>query len=479
MLLTATFSGYFLLVLLISWFAYRRTNTMSDFILGGRSLGRWTTALSAGASDMSGWLLLGLPGYAYVAGFEAVWIALGLLIGSYLNWLLVAPRLREQSEALNNALTLPEYFENRFNDSRHFLRLFSALFILLFFLFYTSSGLVAGGKLFQSVFDLPYHWAVIAGALAILSYTAFGGFLAVCWTDLFQGLLMSLALIAVAVLSVCDLGGIQETVSAIHGKNPGLVSMFRTLDNNPISFLTMVSLLGWGLGYFGQPHIIIRFMAIEKLSLLRDARRIAVTWTAVSMCSALIIGMIGIVYLEAPLIGSASETVFMELTKLIFHPLIAGICMAAILAAIMSTADSQLLVASSAFTEDFYKIILSRNPTDKELVYVGRSAVIVIAMIATLLALNPDRKVLDLVSYAWAGFGATFGPVMLFSLFSKNMSETSAIAGILTGGITVIIWKQLQGGIFDLYELVPGFILSCLVIHLSGMARKTKINKTG
>jgi sodium/proline symporter len=479
MILTATFSGYFLLVLLISWFAYRRTNTMSDYILGGRSLGRWTTALSAGASDMSGWLLLGLPGYAYVAGFEAVWIALGLLIGSYLNWLLVAPRLREQSEALNNALTLPEYFENRFNDSRHFLRLFSALFILLFFLFYTSSGLVAGGKLFQSVFDLPYHWAVIAGALAILSYTAFGGFLAVCWTDLFQGLLMSLALIAVAVLSVCDLGGIQETVSAIHGKNPGLVSMFRTLDNNPISFLTMVSLLGWGLGYFGQPHIIIRFMAIEKLSLLRDARRIAVTWTAVSMCSALIIGMIGIVYLEAPLIGSASETVFMELTKLIFHPLIAGICMAAILAAIMSTADSQLLVASSAFTEDFYKIILSRNPTDKELVYVGRSAVIVIAMIATLLALNPDRKVLDLVSYAWAGFGATFGPVMLFSLFSKNMSETSAIAGILTGGITVVIWKQLQGGIFDLYELVPGFILSCLVIHLSGMARKTKINKTG
>jgi sodium/proline symporter len=479
MILTATFSGYFLLVLLISWFAYRRTNTMSDYILGGRSLGRWTTALSAGASDMSGWLLLGLPGYAYVAGFEAVWIALGLLIGSYLNWLLVAPRLREQSEALNNALTLPEYFENRFNDSRHFLRLFSALFILLFFLFYTSSGLVAGGKLFQSVFDLPYHWAVIAGALAILSYTAFGGFLAVCWTDLFQGLLMSLALIAVAVLSVCDLGGIQETVAAIHGKNPGLVSMFRTLDNNPISFLTMVSLLGWGLGYFGQPHIIIRFMAIEKLSLLRDARRIAVTWTAVSMCSALIIGMIGIVYLEAPLIGSASETVFMELTKLIFHPLIAGICMAAILAAIMSTADSQLLVASSAFTEDFYKIILSRNPTDKELVYVGRSAVIVIAMIATLLALNPDRKVLDLVSYAWAGFGATFGPVMLFSLFSKNMSETSAIAGILTGGITVVIWKQLQGGIFDLYELVPGFILSCLVIHLSGMARKTKINKTG
>lgn len=478
MVLIATFSGYFLLVLLISWFAYRRTSTMSDYILGGRSLGRWTTALSAGASDMSGWLLLGLPGYAYVAGLEAVWIALGLLIGTYLNWLLVAPRLRQQSEALDNSLTLPEYLENRFNDSRHFLRFFSAFFILLFFLFYTSSGLVAGGKLFQSVFDLPYHWAVIGGALAVLSYTAFGGFLAVCWTDLFQGLLMSLALITVAVLSIYDLGGIHETLSAIHQKNPGLVSMFMTSDKKPITFLTIISLLGWGLGYFGQPHIIIRFMAVEKASLLRDARRIAVSWTALSLCSALIIGMIGIVYLDVPLAGPESEKVFMELTKLIFHPLIAGICMAAILAAIMSTADSQLLVASSAFTEDFYKILLNRNPTDKELVFVGRSAVIVIAVVATLLALNPDRKVLDLVSYAWAGFGATFGPVVLFSLFSKNMSVTSAVAGILTGGITVIIWKQLQGGIFDVYELVPGFILSCLVIYLGGLVQQTEMNKT-
>lgn len=441
---------------------------MSDYILGGRSLGRWTTALSAGASDMSGWLLLGLPGYAYLAGFEAAWIALGLLIGTYLNWLLVAPRLRERSETLDNALTLPEYFENRFNDTRHILRLFSAFFILLFFLFYTSSGLVAGGKLFQSVFDIPYQWAVIAGALAILSYTAFGGFLAVCWTDLFQGLLMSLALIAVAVISISDLGGIQDTITAIHRKDPGLTSMFRTMDNNPISFLSIISLLGWGLGYFGQPHIIIRFMAIRNSSLITDARRIAVSWTALSLCSALVIGMTGIVYLDLPLAGPESEKVFMELTKVIFHPVVAGICMAAILAAIMSTADSQLLVASSAFTEDFYKIILKRKPEDKELVFVGRAAVIVIALIATILALSPDRKVLDLVSYAWAGFGATFGPVVLFSLFMENMTVKSAIAGILTGGITVIVWKLLSGGIFDLYELVPGFILSCIVIYLSG-----------
>ena len=440
---------------------------MSDYILGGRSLGRWTTALSAGASDMSGWLLLGLPGYAYLAGFEAVWIALGLLIGTYFNWLLVAPRLREQSEALNNSLTLPEYFENRFNDTRHILRMFSAFFILLFFLFYTSSGLVAGGKLFQSVFELPYQWAVVAGAAAILSYTAFGGFLAVCWTDLFQGLLMSAALIAAAVISIADLGGIGQTIAAIHQKDPGLTSMFRTIEGKHISFLTIISLLGWGLGYFGQPHIIIRFMAIKNSSMLRDARRIAVSWTAVSMCSAVVIGMIGIVYLDLPLEGPESEKVFMELTKLIFHPLIAGVCMAAILAAIMSTADSQLLVASSAFTEDFYKIILRRKPADKELVLVSRSAVIIIAVIATVLALSPDRKVLDLVSYAWAGFGATFGPVLLFSLFRKNMSMASAVAGILTGGITVIIWKQLEGGIFDLYELVPGFILSSIVIYVS------------
>ena len=236
--------------------------------------------------------------------------------------------------------------------------------------------------------------------------------------------------------------------------------------------------MGWGLGYFGQPHIIVRFMAIEKTSQLRDARRIAVSWTAISLCSALFIGMIGIVYLQTPLIGSDSEKVFMELTKLIFHPLVAGICMAAILAAIMSTADSQLLVASSAFTEDFYKIILTRSPTDRELVVVGRISVIVIAVIATVLALNPDRKVLDLVSYAWAGFGATFGPVVLFSLFRKDMSINSAIAGILTGGITVISWKQLQGGIFDLYELVPGFILSCIAIHISTMVWKPAIGKT-
>lgn len=466
-----------MLVLLITWFAYRRTRTMSDYILGGRTLGRWTTALSAGASDMSGWLLLGLPGYAYAAGLEAGWIALGLLIGTYLNWLLVAPRLRERSEALNNSITLPEYFENRFNDTRHVLRIFSAFFILLFFLFYTSSGLVASGKLFQSVFGMHYHWAVIGGALAVLSYTAVGGFLAVCWTDLFQGLLMSFALIAVAGLAIYDLGGMHETLSAIHQRNPGLISMFRTLDGKPISLLTIVSLLGWGLGYFGQPHIIIRFMAIGKRSQLRDARRIAVSWTAVSMCSALLIGLVGIVYLQTPLPGAQSEKVFMELTKIIFHPLFAGICMAAILAAIMSTADSQLLVASSAFTEDFYKIILKRRPTDRELVIVGRLSVILIAVIATALALNPDRKVLDLVSYAWAGFGATFGPVVLFSLFKKDMSATSAMAGILTGGITVIIWKQLQGGIFDLYELVPGFILSSLAIHASGMIVSTKIDK--
>ena len=473
MVLIATFSGYFLLLLLITWFAYLRTRTMSDYILGGRTLGRWTTALSAGASDMSGWLLLGLPGYAYAAGLEAVWIALGLLVGTYLNWLLVAPRLRERSESLNNAITLPEYFENRFNDSRHILRLFSAFFILLFFLFYTSSGLVAGGKLFQSVFGLPYHWAVIGGALAILSYTAVGGFLAVCWTDLFQGLLMSFALITVAAMAIHDLGGVHHTLTAIQEKNPGLVSMFSTLDGKPISLLSIVSLLGWGLGYFGQPHIIVRFMAIAKSSQLRDARRIAVSWTAISLCSALLIGMVGIVYLQTPLGGAESEKVFMELTKIIFHPLLAGICMAAILAAIMSTADSQLLVASSAFTEDFYKIILSRTPSDRELVLVGRASVIIIAVIATLLALNPDRKVLDLVSYAWAGFGASFGPLVLFSLFRKDMSVTSAVAGILTGGITVIVWKQLQGGIFDLYELVPGFIFSSLVIQIACMLRKS------
>ncbi|MFQ5660511.1 MAG: sodium/proline symporter PutP [Gammaproteobacteria bacterium] len=466
-LLAITFVIYFLLLFYIGWSAYRKTSNLSDYILGGRRLGRWTTALSAGASDMSGWLLLGLPGYAYLAGLEAGWIALGLILGTYLNWLLVAPRLRQQSVSVGNALTLPEYFEYRFKDHSHLLRFITALFILLFFLFYTSSGLVAGGKLFESVFGLPYHWAVVAGALAILLYTATGGFLAVSWTDLFQGLLMALALVLVAITALQRSGGIEVAFIAIHAHNPALVSPLQSADGKPLSFIAWASLTGWGLGYFGQPHIVVRFMAIRSTALISDARRIAMIWSALCLCAALSIGLSGNLFLANPLIGSDSEKVFIEMVKIIFHPFIAGICLAGILAAIMSTADSQLLVASSAITEDFYKTLLKRDIGDTELMIVGRISVTVIAVIATLLALNPERKVLDLVSYAWAGFGAAFGPALLLSLFWKQMTKTGAIAGIIVGSVTVIIWGRLQGGIFELYELVPAFLFSLISIIIT------------
>ena len=463
-----TFGAYLLMVFAIGWLSLRRTHSQSDYILGGRKLGSWTTAISAGASDMSGWLLLGLPGYAFLAGFEAIWIALGLYIGTCVNWYFVAPRLRVQTQSLNNALTIPEYFEYRFNDSSHLLRLISAAFILIFYLFYTSSGLVAGGKLFESVFGLSYQWAVIIGALTILSYTCLGGFLAVSWTDLIQGLLMALALSYVAIVSIYSINGFEDMYYWMNIINPELANPYTSLTNGPLGFIGIVSLLGWGLGYFGQPHILVRFMAIKSEKMIPKARTIAIYWTAIGLFSALLIGFSGIALLGNELQASDSEKVFIELLQLLLHPIPAGICLAAILAAIMSTADSQLLVASSAITEDIYKII-KNDVTDKQLMMSARMAVILLTLCATTLALQADNNVLDLVAYAWAGFGATFGPVILLSLYSKAMTRHSALAGMLTGGITVIIWKNIDSAypIFELYELVPGFILASLAIFFS------------
>ncbi len=463
-----TFGAYLLMVFAVGWFSLRRTHSQSDYILGGRKLGSWTTAISAGASDMSGWLLLGLPGYAFLAGFEAIWIALGLYIGTCVNWYFVAPRLRVQTQSLNNALTIPEYFEYRFNDSSHLLRLISAAFILIFYLFYTSSGLVAGGKLFESVFGLSYHWAVIIGALTILTYTCLGGFLAVSWTDLIQGLLMALALSYVAIVSIYSINGFEDLYYWMNIINPDLLNPYTSVANGPLGFIGIVSLLGWGLGYFGQPHILVRFMAIKSEKMIPKARTIAIYWTAIGLFSALLIGFSGIALLGNELQASDSEKVFIELLQLLLHPIPAGICLAAILAAIMSTADSQLLVASSAITEDIYKII-KNDVTDKQLMMSARLAVILLTLCATVLALQADNNVLDLVAYAWAGFGATFGPVILLSLYWKAMTRHSALAGMLTGGITVIVWKNIDSAyrIFDLYELVPGFILASLAIFFS------------
>ncbi|MDJ0806768.1 MAG: sodium/proline symporter PutP [Gammaproteobacteria bacterium] len=464
LLIGLTFFLYLIVVLGIGLVAWRRTRNLSDFVLGGRRLGSWVAALSASASDMSGWLLLGLPGYAYLSGMESIWLAGGLLVGTWLNWRILAARLREASERAGNALTLPEYLSNRFDDHSGLIRIVSALFILLFFLFYTSSGLVAGGKLFESVFGLPYHWAVAVGTLTVILYTAFGGFLAVSWTDLMQGLLMAVALLAVPLMAMAEFGADGNLYTRLAETNPHLLNPFTDKHGETLGWITIVSLLAWGLGYFGQPHILARFKAVQSVVLIPQARRIAVSWVALSLTAACLVGLSGGVVFDAPL--ADAEKVFIRLVDLLFHPLVAGICLAAILAAIMSTADSQLLVASSAFTEDFYKTFFRRQASDRELVIVGRLAVLAIALVAYILAMNPDSSVLDLVAYAWAGFGAAFGPVVILSLYWRPMTRLGALGGIITGGLTVVIWKQLEGGLFDLYEILPGILVSTVAIVL-------------
>ena len=326
---------------------------------------------------------------------------------------------------------------------------------------------MAAGKLFESVFGFSYLWAVVLGTLAVLLYTTFGGFLAVAWTDLLQGLLMAAALIAVALLAFSQVGHWSGLVSMLNEHNPALTHIWTDRDNQPLGFIGILSLLGWGLGYFGQPHIQVRFMAIRQPEMISAARNIAVSWTAICLLAALVVGWTGIGLLETPLTGADSEKIFMELVSVLFHPLVAGLCLAAILAAIMSTVDSQLLVASSALTEDLYRMLpAARHTNQRSLLWIGRLAVLVIALLAMWLALDPDRKVLDLVAYAWAGFGAAFGPALLLALYWRRMNRYAAAAGIITGGVGVITWKQLQGGWFDLYELVPAFFLSLLACYI-------------
>ena len=462
-----TFALYFLLLLGLGVIAWQRTSNLSDYILGGRSLGSGVSALSAGASDMSGWLLLGLPGAAYLAGLEAGWIALGLLIGTWLNWRLVAARLRVATEGLEDSLTLPDYFQRRFADGSRVLRILPGLLIFLFFALYLSAGLVAGGRLFETVFDLPYMWAVGTGLAAIILYTFLGGYLAVSWTDALQGLLMLLALVAVPLLIIGT--GDSGLFEAVREKNPHMLNPFTDTDGQALGLLAIASLMAWGLGYFGQPHVLARFMGIRSASLIPRARKIAVGWVALCLVGAVLVGMGGVGALPEVLVDPDHETVFIRLVELLFHPLIAGILLAAILAAIMSTADSQLLVASSAITEDFYKGIFRPEASQTELVWIGRGAVVVIALLAFWLAANPERTILDLVAYAWAGLGAAFGPVILISLYWSAMSRAGAIAGMLTGGLTVLIWQPLEGGplgLFDLYEILPGVVLAAVAICL-------------
>ncbi|MDA0149044.1 sodium/proline symporter PutP [Vibrio sp. LaRot3] len=461
--ITTTFIAYLIMMLAIGVIAYQRTKNSTDYFLGGRSLGPWPAALSAGASDMSGWLLLGLPGYAYAAGIEAFWLAGGLLVGTWANWLISAKRLRTYS-ITTDALTLPEFLSRRFNDKSKLIQTISAFFILLFFLFYTSSGLVAGGKLFETVFGLDYTTAVIIGTVCVVSYTLFGGFLAVSWTDLVQGLLMAAALMIVPIVAMD--GGFSDLGASLERINPELLTLWDDSTGKPLSAIAIISLVAWGLGYFGQPHILARFKASRTNKDLTTARRIAVIWTALSMIGAMLVGLVGLIYVtnSANVTLDDGEKVFMLLVNAMFHPVVAGILLAAILAAIMSTADSQLLVSSSALAEDFYKQVFKQDASSEEIVMVGRIAVVAISIVALILAMTPDSSVLGLVSYAWAGFGAAFGPAVVLSLYWSKMNRNGALAGIIVGGVTIVVWKQLSGGWFDVYEIVPGIILSTIAI---------------
>ncbi|MBN1783009.1 sodium/proline symporter PutP [bacterium] len=468
--LLVPFLIYIVSMIGIGFYFYKRNEQLSDYLLGGRSLGKWVVSMSAQASDMSGWLLLGLPGYAYLAGLEAGWIALGLAAGTYLNWKFVAARLRCYTEAANNAITLPDYFNNRFHASSNLLRIISALFILIFFVIYTSSGFVAGAKLFSTVFHLNYHTALFTGMLIIITYTFLGGFLAVCWTDFIQGLIMFSAILCVPLLALFHAGGFENAIVKIHATGSHLLHIFVRPDGQPLGTMKIISLLAWGLGYFGQPHILARFMAIRSSRQIGYARRIAMIWVILSLCGAVCVGILAHACLDNPLQPGQSETVFLVLVNRLVIPVIAGFLLSAVLAAIMSTADSQLLVASSAVTEDLVRPFFRKKASQKELVRISRASVIGIAALSCLIASDPESSVLNLVSYAWAGFGAAFGPVILLSLFWNRMTEKGALSGIITGGLTVLIWKHLSGGLFDLYEIVPGFILSALLIVLISLA---------
>ncbi|UIO41230.1 sodium/proline symporter PutP [Brevibacillus brevis] len=459
-MLLASIIVYMAGMLLIGYYAYKRTSNLTDYMLGGRSLGPTVTALSAGASDMSGWLMMGLPGAMFAQGLSASWIAIGLTLGAYANWLYVAPRLRSYTEVANNSITIPAFLENRFGDGSRMLRLVSALVIMIFFTFYVSSGLVSGGVLFENTFHLSYQTGLWIVGLVTIAYTLFGGFLAVSWTDAVQGLIMVIALILVPLVTVLTAGGLGETFTEIHAVDPSLLDIFKGT-----SLLGIISLFAWGLGYFGQPHIIVRFMAITSTSEIKKARSIGMGWMIFSVAGAMLTGLVGIaLYSKQGWTLSDPETIFIQLGTILFHPLITGFLLAAILAAIMSTISSQLLVTSSSLTEDIYKTFFKRSATDKELVTIGRLSVLLVSVVAFLLALNKNDTILDLVGYAWAGFGASFGPVILLSLYWKRMNKWGALAGMIAGALTVIIWTRFDVLKGFLYEMVPGFAISLLAI---------------
>lgn len=431
-------------------------------MLGGRSLGPAVSALSAGAADMSQWLLMGLPGAIYVSGLVEGWIAIGLTIGAWLNWRLVAPRLRVYTHVSNDSITIPSFFDNRFKENAKILRIVTGIIILVYFTFYVSSGLVAGGVFFESSFDYDYHLGLLVVGGVIVLYTLFGGFLAVSYTDFVQGTIMFLALVSVPIIGVFVTGGIGETIETIKSFDPNLLSLTATATATGV-----ISSLAWGLGYFGQPHIIVRFMAIKSAKEIKQARRIGIGWMILTLAGAAATALVGVAYFQkhADVKLIDSEAVFIQMGQILFHPFIAGILLSAVLAAIMSTVSSQLIVTSSALVEDIYKAIFKSDADQKTYIFLGRIAVLVIAIIAGIFAWEKSDTILNLVAFAWAGFGAAFGPTVLLSLYWRKFTSQGALSGMIIGAITVFIWKNSFLSEY-LYEIVPGFILNLIVAVL-------------
>ncbi len=489
-----TIVAYLILMVVVGILASKKNKDTSDFYLGGRKLGPIVTAMSAEASDMSSYLLMGLPGLALLTGFADVgWTVIGLAIGTYLNWLFVAKRLRIYSNH-NHSITIPDFFSNRYNDRHHFLMGISALIILIFFVPYTASGFSACGKLFQTLFGMDYHAAMILSAVIIIAYTSIGGFLAASTTDLLQSIIMTIALIMVVIFGIVTAGGIDAVMENAKAL-PGYLSFNHTYDitNNTAkdyNWLTISSTLAWGLGYFGMPHILLRFMAIKDSRKIKTSRRIASIWVVISMGIAILIGFIGKTLISNGTIAvlgdnpdnysAESETVIMKIATLISEygivaALFAGLIFAGILACTMSTSDSQLLAASSSLSENILQGVFGIKLSQKTSMFAARAVLLVIAAISILIAWNPDSSVFQIVSFAWAGFGATFGPVMLCALFWKRSNKWGALTGMVVGGITVFIWKFLirpLGGAWDLYELLPAFLVALLCIIVVSLLTK-------
>lgn len=460
---------YFAAMIGIGYYAYRKTTDHEGYMLAGRKLPPWTAALSAGASDMSGWLMMGLPGAIYIAGLIESWIAIGLTIGAYLNWKFVAPRLRSYTEVAKNSITIPSFFENRLHDTSRSLRVASGIIVLVFFTFYVSSMMVAGGEFFRLAFGTPYLTGMLIVAGVTLAYTLIGGFLGASLTDVVQGTLMMIALIIIPVIAMFAVGSFGDTMAAIREVDPSRLSMVEGRALGGATVMVIISAAAWGLGYFGQPHIIVRFMAMRDAAAAKSARRIGIGWMIISLAGAVAAGMVGIAFFHRnPEYDLAnSEHVVLALSQVLMHPLLVGFVFAAVLAAIMSTVSSQLIVSSSAFVEDLYRVF-RKDTSSRRLMMLGRVCVLLVAVIATLIALNPGGTILELVAFAWAGFGASFGPAILMALFWRKLTNWGALAGMVSGAVTVFLWSSFGPAIFgvSLYEIVPGFAVNLLVSYV-------------